>query len=159
MKNYTLPAILVVAIIVAGAFAFVPIEQATAVHTDIINTLTINIAANSAILLTATDPVVNNADTITFDCDADYLLVGLTLDIGDALTGGDDFVVVTIDGDEVANVDLGIGNGAVAILDGLEAAATGTDTILTFTVVGDGADFVLDRIRVSIQTSGNCAFI
>lgn len=163
MKNYTIPAILVVAIIAAGAFAFAPIDQATAVHNQIIDTITINIAANNAQVITnGGDVDVNDAETVTFSCDADYLLYGITLDMGPGTygTGGGDDVSVTIDGDEIAtSVTLGpdVG-GAVAILDGGEAATANTLTILDFNLGVDDANEDYTELRISVASSGACAF-
>jgi len=155
MKNYTIPAILVVAIIAAGAFAFTPIDQATAVHDTIIDTITINIAENSAQLVRTTDADLNDLDTLTFSCNADYIISGITLDLTGINPGDNDSILVTIDGDDVANVLLD--TGPVAVLDGSEAALAGTNTVLDFSITETG-DEVLDAIRISVASSGDCAF-
>ena len=161
MKNYTIPAILVVAIIAAGAFAFAPIEKATAVHDTIIDTITINIAANSAKVFTVADADLNNGDFITLDCNADYLLQGITLDVGPGtyLVGGQDDFDVTIGGDDIATSIALIADSAVAVLDGQEAADVNEDTILTFFLGNDDDDEDIEQLRISVVTSGDCSLL
>ena len=167
MRNYTIPAILAMTVIVAGIFAFAPIDEATAVHTTIVADLTteidnavVAIAADAAqVTRNGGDTDIDDAETVTFSCTADYLIMGITLDMGPGTYGTDD-VSVTIDGDEIAtSVPLGSDlGGAVAIIDGAEAATADTLTVLDFNLGTDtdGRGFP-HHMTIAIQTEGGCA--
>lgn len=162
MKNYTIPAILVVVVIVAGAFAFVPIEKATAVHDNIINTLEVTIPAliaadgakvfESGPISTAT---LTTGTTVTLDCDADYLVQDITIDVGPGVTDGNDEADLAIDGDDISvEQDLN-SNGVTTLLDGNVGADVDENTVITFTL-DDGNTESIDNIRFTVHTAGDC---
>ena len=84
MNKLTIPAILVATVMVAGAFAFMPVQQATTVHTTITNniaTLTIGTTAFNDVAANADFGNLNqnNADVFAAADDniaADFALVG-----------------------------------------------------------------------------------
>ena len=79
MNKLTIPVILVATVMIAGAFAFMPVEQASTVHT------TLGTAANLAILDTNVDDILEDTSTtipgtITT---VDTVVDGIVLDIED----------------------------------------------------------------------------
>ena len=161
MKNYTIPAILVMTVIVAGAFAFAPIDKATAVHNEIIDTLQVTIpaaiAANSAkVFESGIIADLDTNDTITLDCDADYLIQDITLDIGIFQDDADEEVDFAIGGDDIAT-EIGLtSDSAVGILDGNVAADVDEDAVVTFIILTDNGSEDLQNARFTVQTSGDC---
>ena len=156
MNKLTIPAILVATVMVAGVFAFMPVEQASTVHTTVI-------ASISASCDAATTTVAAGGAE-TFDIDStnggafiiDSIQVS-TAGIDDAADGADfaftwDSILTSGDieaaGAADVNVDLlaftGIGRGAST--DGTAETLTvtethsGTDFTYTTTVCGSTAD-------------------
>ena len=164
MKQYAIPAILGLAIIAAGAFAFAPVGQATAVHQTIISTLEesipLLIAANSAKVFES-EPITNikSGDAVTLTCEKDYLIQDITLDMGTFTEDGNEKVGVAIDGDDVSSgIDL-VSNSAVGPLDGGIGAASTEVTTVTFTI-GTETDAIndeaLEKARFTVNTGGTC---
>ena len=165
MNKLTIPAILAATVLVAGMFAFMPVEQASTVHTS--GTLTIAQAdidtlTGSASGVIVTTAIGDGADdlydgTITFDFDAGIdaaNIVALYLcdfDLGGADAGDDiTITVITVFGGVITT-----GAGVVAAGTPIEqdAMVSGEcveiieDGILT-PLVGDGANdivFTLDE--------------
>ena len=96
MNKLTIPAILVATVMVAGIFAFMPVQQASTVHTTFLLPATTGIAC-------ATEAVDIGAeiddDILTFTFTSPILLMSVLFD-GDANMAGDTlgFDAVTIDG-------------------------------------------------------------
>jgi len=163
MKTYAIPVILVFAIIAAGAFAFSPIDKATAVHNIIIDTLEVTIPAaiaenaakvfESGAISTAT---LTTGTFVTLDCDADYLIQDITIDVGPGATDTDDEVDLAIDTDDIAVEQDLISNGVTPLLDGNVAADVDEDTVITFTIGTEAGTESIDNIRYTVQTSGDC---
>ena len=114
MTNLILPSILVATVLLAGAFAFMPVDEAQAVHTTIQGTQMTQTDVQSGNDL-ATD------GAITCDSDADFTVFLL---IGDPVTDGTTDVVTvvfngvttTYTGDGVSSGDAGEGGfGANAL--------------------------------------------
>ncbi|MBI1664091.1 MAG: hypothetical protein IS860_11545 [Nitrosopumilus sp.] len=161
MKQYAIPAILGLAIIAAGAFAFAPVGQATAVHQTIISTLEesipLLIAANSAkVFESAAIEDINDGDTVTLTCEKDYLIQDITLDMGTFTDEANEEVDVAIDGDDVASeIDL-VSDSAVGLLDGGVGAASTEATTVTFIIGTDSNDENLEKARFTVHTGGTC---
>ena len=116
MNKLTIPAILVATVMVAGIFAFMPVEQASTVH------LSAAFLSNQNVIKTTTDsetPTGGNAAltrTVTIDLDAPFQLLAFTVECepGDPSTGNDvafceagesmDITSIAIDGQADANV-------------------------------------------------------
>ncbi len=163
MKQYAIPAILGLAIIAAGAFAFAPVGQATAVHQTIISTLEesipLLIAANSAKVFES-EPIasINNGDTLTLTCEKDYLIQDITLDMGTFTEDDNEEADVVIDGDDVSSGLELISNSAVGLLDGGIGAASTEDTTVKFVIGTDSGtnDEALEKARFTVNTGGTC---
>ena len=108
MNKLAIPAILAATVMVAGLFAFAPVEQASTVHTGTGSQL-------GLIIVTDSGTGITDGDRIVFDCDKDFtvreILFTVTnletvtsnsevIDLGaDDGAGGDpDFPMVEIDG-------------------------------------------------------------
>jgi len=85
MNKLLIPTILVATVMIAGAFAFMPIEKATTVHIQIIDSIgqTANVIEDRATLLTSG---VDVACTVTST--NDYIIIEIYLD-NSPTTGGD----------------------------------------------------------------------
>jgi len=83
MNKLTIPAILVATVMVAGVFAFMPVEQASTVHT------TAAFLSNQEVIktVTVTELTVTNNQVITIDLDAPFELLSLSVscDTGDTV--------------------------------------------------------------------------
>ena len=156
MNKLTIPALLVATVMVAGVFAFAPVEQASTVHTT--STATLSTAQTALIAdemleireITGTD--LNFGDgTVAIEIDvvaaADRFTV-LSVVVGPGTTtpatAGDDCVVdaVTVDGAIVAMVtsgdfDCGTGDTPIELLSELTIDNTLTGNLIVF-VLSDG---------------------
>ena len=78
MEKFIIPSILAATILVAGMFSFIPVQQATTVHTTI-GSATADLTCVTE-TVTATQALDNDDLTITFDNDAiEVLRLGVTL--------------------------------------------------------------------------------
>ena len=162
MKKYAIQAILVVTVIAAGGFAFAPIEKAVAVHITVIDALELSIPAliaengakvfESGAISTAT---LTDGTTVTLDCDADYLIQDVTLDVGPGATTAVDEADMAIGGDDISVEQDLISDGVTTMLDGNVGATAAEDTVITFSIT-DGGTESIDNIRFTAQTSGDC---
>jgi len=97
MNKLVIPAILAATVMVAGMFAFMPVEQDSTVHTTVVTDITQDIGGASAIV--SSDPVSNTfagADTVFH-----YVIMEST----EAFTIKDIEITSTIDGDLADNAD------------------------------------------------------
>jgi len=112
MNKLTIPAILAATIMVAGIFAFMPVEQASTVHT-ISSSGLITEAETSTIL----DDASADTHTITYTFTDDVLVYGMLIELGTTeSTDNYNILTVTVNGDALtqdaafanpgANVDL-----------------------------------------------------
>jgi len=85
MNKLTIPTILVATVMVAGAFAFMPVEQATTVHTTIQGTQLIDRTDSASATVAATD--------FTFTCDRGCVIQGIHIDDDDDGTATQNVVV------------------------------------------------------------------
>ena len=104
MNKLTIPAILVATVMVAGIFAFMPVQQASTVHDTIIDENTQIISVDS----TAADFAYTDDDELRISSSEPYQLIGVTCtndDIAD-VDATVDFanLVVTVDGSADATV-------------------------------------------------------
>jgi len=141
MNKLTIPAILVATVMVAGAFAFMPVQQASTVHTS--GTITIADGAITAAKI-ATDAI--DADALKTDAVTEIQtglsgVIVLTISDADPTEGTD---VYTIDCDSNYSVDISIFN-----------PDDGTTADESFTIAVGGTD-VTDAIDPT--TSGDAYF-
>ena len=97
MNKLTIPTILVATVMVAGMFAFIPVEQASTVHTS--GTITSVNDLQSETIASAAD--VDNGETFaTLSCDGPFVVLAINIDgDGDFLTTAPDEVDVFFDPD------------------------------------------------------------
>ena len=164
MRKYTVPLILSVTIVIAGVFALIPVDQATAVHTQI--------QANTEKLDTssATADVINEDFTITCPTASDgcYIidvyLIDNDLDAGDDVDVDDITFSIDVAGTrtvlEVAADGANVGAGGAEVdnevlgLTGPSGLGMKPDDFLTINIDSDSDSYTLDVIAmVEGQTS------
>ena len=153
MNKLTIPAILVATVMVAGAFAFMPVEQASTVHTTIAGTI-------QAIDSTPAGFDQDEGGTITLDTSQSAILQALVCNYDDGAGGGViDFDAVTVDGEDLSQL---LGTDLVQnalIPDGgitLSNLGIAFEDIIVITtgVNADGNDEVLDCTAIVQSASG-----
>ena len=131
-----------------------PIQEATTVHTTIISDLGAKVFELGAVAAGA----LAAFDVFTIDCNADYQIVGLTLDMADGTYTGDDVSVAVGGDDYIRNVTLV--KGGVDLLDTSTITAVAADDVtVTFFLDTDDANEAIENARVSVVTSGSCTFV
>ena len=113
MNKLTIPTILVATVMVAGIFAFMPVEQASTVHTTIQDTqLTFKTTTDTQATVTA-------GQIITIDLDAPFTLVSLSVSCTQGVSAtacaGDedmDLVSYTVDGSQANTLTITAVTGA-----------------------------------------------
>ena len=116
MKKIVIPTILTATILIAGMFAFMPVEKASTVHTTILaNTMQVRSFNADAGGLDLDDN-----DDIIVDCDVPFAVVGLQISGEDATVGADDDL-------EIDGIDLENGTNDINIVDN-DAGITVTAT-------------------------------
>jgi len=139
MNKLTIPVILVATVMVAGIFAFMPVQQASTVHT------TIQATQQNLVVLELTDPDQDAADTYTINCTTDYVVLGIVVHVAGTQTtdandlqlsaGGENIGAVVIFVSGVAQELTGTGIAAVAADNVVLTAGAETDTNDEVTVV------------------------
>ena len=159
MIKYAIPAILVATVMVAGMFAFIPVEQASTVHTTIQGSQaqmqqgeddTDRISGGAAEASTVTIGTNNNTPFIVHS-----IIVCGTSDDGTGDDGDDEIDLtggITVDGDLLTDTagdplaDIAIladgDNTDTGCIDALEAWANGNAGIIGNTIASNGADMV-----------------
>ena len=153
MNRVLIPSLLAVTVLIAGIFAFSPIEEASTVHTTI---LANQVQVVELGIITPGDMAAGVEYSI--DCDAAYRVVGITFDLGAGDYIGADEFDVTVGGDNYID-DIQMVEGAVELLDGSQIAAVATDDVLINTLfnIDDGTEDI-ENARASVITSGSCTF-
>ena len=158
MTKIIIPSLMVATILVAGIFAFMPIEQASTVHNTITSALVGKVVEGGP------DASTTSAETFTLTCTADYTLMGLTFDMGAGTYGGTDDFDVTIGGDRVST-DVIAGTVAVSIpllangFGGSEGGLAAETTVVTARAgdFGDGNEDIL-KARATYLSTGTCSW-
>jgi len=155
MNKLTIPAILAATVLVAGIFAFMPVEQASTVHTTGLFTFGAGSITAGTIAIGAVDADALATDAVTEITDAAEVQTG-TSAISSGNVGGDvDVTVFDISG----TTDIARGTICVIITDGGADTATGLVEVLAGgTVVtlinnanseaGACASFATDRLVI-----------
>jgi hypothetical protein len=174
MNNKAIPTLLIATIMIAGAFAFMPVQEASTVHTGATTTLAadaitaakiaddailaVNIGAaaiGASELADAVDPLINGASGLSADLNA----AGLNATCG---AGGDAFlvhyIVVGANGD-VLEIDINDDNTANLELVLLTATLMQTGTVAgaagaTVEIAGNDDASAIKGI-VTVQCTGN----
>jgi len=152
MNKITIPAILVATVMVAGAFAFMPVEQASTVHTTIQGT------QQNLVALELTDTAFAVGDTYTIDCTTDYAVLGLAINSG--TTTAADTVTVSAGGEDVGvAITLATGGSALELLGTAIGAVAADDVVLTTGGTDDGDESIVVKAAVLTSNDGTCTFI
>ena len=91
---------------------------------------------------------------VTLDCDANYVIFGITLDMGPGDYTNDE-IDVSIGGDDIASEIPLFTDSAVAVLDGSEAASADEDTVIDF-IMTDNFNEDVQNIRFSVASTDVC---
>jgi len=172
LNKLAIPAILVATVMVAGIFAFIPVQQASTVHT----TNTINLAANSVSaaalaadavveiqtrlgglsILTLTDAdVTEGTDVYTIDCDADYS-VEINIFNPDDGTTADESFTIAVGGTAVSDAIDPTTSGTAYLLETFAHALAAEDVTITVGGTANGDDGTL-QLDVAVRTDGGSA--
>ena len=149
MNKLTIPAILVATVMVAGIFAFMPVQQASTVHTTATITLANDAitAAKIAANAIGADEIAANAITSAELADTAKPLNNVITTVSDDTSGGGaptctsdkDFVLyVTLDGGNADTVTIVSDAGAGTIADIFETA----DPTSTYVLGGAAGDII-----------------
>jgi len=150
MNKLTIPTILVATVMVAGIFAFIPVEKATTVHTTAI------IPFLQPQLFIDVETILNTGDVFTLDCDAAYTVAGITAEI--LGTVGDEDLTVAIGGmDIIEPVAYGAAGGQLLTTGSHGSAAVDDTTITAGTMTTTGNE--VTEVAVTVITSGACTFV
>ena len=141
MKEIVIPSILVATILIAGFFAFSPIEQVSTVHTQIIGVggLDLDDLSNTRLstqVVTDSGTGITDGDTVVIDCDNDFVVL-------DSYWGIDD-----LDGDDGEELAIGDSAGNFITVDGtllIGESEAGNDQI---TILGNAATSTANNVDV-----------
>jgi len=135
MNKLAIPAILAATVMVAGMFAFMPVEQASTVHTTVIDDLQADIMVLQKISADAAGLDIDDGEVFTVDCNVPFTIVGLIVGEDEGIGGAENFDI-----DEVRLVGAGAG---------------GTDIRLGSLLSGmlTSGPFLLDDLSIDVFTS------
>ena len=145
MKKVVIPTILAATILVAGAFAMMPVQKAATIHSTG--------AGNTNLELTDADH--DAADVYTIDCASAATITGINLSVGGTIADEDITLAV---GGEAATAAIALAAGPTVIWNnviGLGAAETAT---LTGGAQTDNNDESV-VVKVSISGGGTCTLV
>jgi len=170
MKKYTIPSVLASIVVIAAIFAFMPVEQATTVHTTILSSQT-----NTATFVdtnwddTAETP---GQDQKRLQCDAAALITEIAFDVEALTEGGDDInLIIDVDGagldhDPVTQVDIFAGNTPAdesnmlstrGLQNGVALEANGNVSFTLTAEATDGNDEII-QLTAFYSSGGTCTW-
>ena len=149
MNKLTIPAILVATVMVAGAFAFMPVQQASTVHTTIQGT------QQNLVALELTDPDNNVGDLYTIACTTDYVVLGIVALMTGTVTDND--LTVSAGGEDVSGAIVFAAGVPQELIGTAIAALAADDVVLTSGAETDNANEVT-VVKAGVLTSndGTC---
>jgi len=168
LNKLVIPAILVATVMVAGMFAFVPVQQASTVHDNVITTLQgdggldlDDIQSGTMVLQKVSADAdgldLDDGDDIRVDCNVPFTIVGLWVGEDEGIDAADNFDIegVFIVGAGAGGVDFELGTDP----DGGFTYLTAADFLLDLTTIdvfsalqtfglggGDSADLKVDSV-------------
>jgi len=155
MNKLTIPAILVATVMVAGIFAFMPIEQASTVHQSTTGPQRLS---EDIILVTVEDT------DLVIECPATSngcVILDVYIEENDTVGGGGadidlGAVTATIDGDAVViSADLAnLVDESREVIAALSGVALGSGDIITIVVVDGPSESAIYNMRVIAQITG-----
>jgi len=149
-----IPAILAATVMVAGMFAFMPVEQASTVHTTIQ-------ASTTQISVQTSQKTAGTGEDFTITCptgSAGCRILEVYLDDDDLAGGRDadvDVINVVRGGENVqlaADVDNAVVDDVTVLLNGLSGVAMAADDTITIPITGTSDDYTLTVIA---ETEGD----
>jgi len=162
MTKFVIPSILAVTILIGGVFAFMPVEQASTVHTTI-QASTTDVIVDSGNTKTIADGVATSTQTITLTFTGDAVVTSIKVSI--PAEGADDYDIsgVTSRGvallESTAIVDPGPGTAiSVDLMNNFGQLAVASGDTIVITVLEedttDGADATATVDVVMLANSG-----
>lgn len=155
MIKYTIPIILTLTVLVAGVFAFVPVEEASTVHTTIIAAQT-QLVEESVVATTAQDDFTITCNSANSACIIREIYLdddsGSTVDVQDITltvttgSGDDESLVVAAD-----NLNAATGGGATdtVALSGIGNIAIGSGDVLKLEMLIGNSDITYGIIVIA----------
>ena len=176
MNKLTIPSILAATVLIAGIFAFMPVEKASTVHTTLgekieavetevgnVETKVMQLQDSAAVLriLELTDEDQDDNDIYTLDCTTDYTIIGLVTNM---TTIGSNGVtdVITIDNtnieeapaDMMVEVAFSGANGNKRVLETGNIAALADENIVLH-ATADKAVTLTTTMRITVLATDN----
>jgi hypothetical protein len=138
MKKVVIPTILAATILVAGAFAMMPVQKASTIHSS----------GAGNILLEVTDANVNAADVYTVDCTSDAVVIGITATLAGTIT--DEDLQVAQGGENIqATIVFAAAGGQNLLAGGVPVPAAQTLTITEGAMTDAGDETAVIKVAVS----------
>jgi len=111
MNKITIPIILTVTVMIAGLFAFVPVQQASTVHSASLIESNVSSIGQALLVVSDSGTGITDGDTVIIDCDVDFIINDMYWEIDDydgsdeQLQIGDGTTFITIDGVALIGAD------------------------------------------------------
>ena len=178
MNKLTIPSILAATVLIAGIFAFMPVEKASTVHSSLgikidgvdtkvtgligdVDTKVMALQNNASVMriLGLTDDTQEGDDEYTLDCTTDYTIIGIATNMTGVTEMETD--LITINGENVP-VDFSgstTGDNRVILDTGNIVALADDDVVLTADVVGDTDTVTEIRVSVLATNAGMCTLL
>jgi len=140
-RSITVPAILVLTILIAGFFAFSPVQQASTVHSA--SLIESNTGGILQTIQTHSDSGtgITDGDTVVIDCDNDFVVLDMYWRIDD------------LDGTAGENLRIGTGAGSFITVDGAVIIGESEDQDQGFDILGNN-DGTSDNVDVQRSWKG-----
>ena len=143
MKKVVIPTILAATILVAGAFAMMPVQKAATIHSS----------GAGNIILELTDANVNAADVYTVNCDTNAQVVGITATLAGTIT--DEDLIVASGGENVGATTVFAAAGGQALIGAAVALPAAELVTITEGPMTDAGDETA-VIKVSVSGGSAC---
>ena len=177
MNKLTIPSILAATVLIAGIFAFMPVEKASTVHSSLgikidgvdtkvtgligdVDTKVMALQNNASVMriLGLTDDTQEDDDEYTLDCTTDYTIIGIATNMTGVTATETD--LITINGESVPVAFSAPTADGRSILDtGNIVALADEDVVLTADGVGDTDTVTEIRVSVLATNAGMCTLL
>ena len=170
MKKYTIPSVLASIVVIAAIFAFMPVEQATTVHTTILSSQTNTATFTDANWDDTGETAAQDEKRLT--CTASALISEIAFDVENITEGGDNIdFIIDVDGagtdhDAITQADIFGGNTPAdeasmlstrGVQNGVAVEANGT---VSFTMTAEATDGNNEVIQLTAfySSGGTCTW-
>ena len=143
MNKLAIPSILAATVLIAGIFAFMPVEKASTVHTGLAEKIdavqndvgVIKDTTTKLMTLELTDAELEVEDMYTLVCDKDYTVIGILANVRGQVGYEDIYIIVTTGGVEVSenSEKIWIKEGAQLFIEKNIPVIAGGNVVLTVT--------------------------